>query len=413
MKVLFIHQNFPAQFKFLAPALAEAGHSVFALMPQRANEKVWQGVTVLNYNIARGNIPGLHEWLVDFESKTIRAEAVYRAALAYKENGLSPDVIIAHPGWGESLLIKEVWPDATLALYCEFYYAVSGLDVGFDPEFRKNNPGETGRLIWKNLNNLLHFEYADAGISPTAWQAATYPASFQSKIFICHDGIDTEVIAPNPQISLLLNGDKKVSAGDPVVTFVSRNLEPYRGFHTFMRALPTLLALQPTATIIIVGEENKGYGEVDESGRSWKALLAEEIHPALTTGQWERIHFLGRVPHETFLSVLQVSAVHVYLTYPFVLSWSLLEAMSAGCAVVASDTGPVTEVVMHDITGMLVDFFDAPGLAGEISALLDSPADRRRLGAAARSFVRDNYDLERKCLPQQMAWVECLRAGKT
>jgi len=408
VKVLFIHQNFPGQFKFLAPELVDKGYKVYALIPPTAGVKTWRGVTLLNYEIERGNSPGIHEWLIDFESKTIRAEALYRAALKYRDDGFAPDVIVAHPGWGESLLVKEVWPDAKLGIYCEFYYQAEGLDVGFDPEFTKDDPAEAGRLAWKNINNLLHIQNADAAICPTVWQASTYPTSFREKMSICHEGIDTASITPNTEVSVVLGDGTRLSAGDPVVTFVSRSLEPYRGFHTFMRSLPELLSNCPTTTVIIIGDESKGYGELPTSGHSWKMLLAQEINAAMTPEQWDRIHFLGRIPHDQFLAVLQVASVHVYLTYPFVLSWSLLEAMSVGCAVVGSRTGPVMEVITDEKNGRLVDFFDPSQLSQQICHLLNSPSERSRLGAAARSFVRDNYDLRSKCLPRQIEWIERL-----
>ena len=245
MKILFIHQNFPGQFKFLAPALVQQGHEVVAMTMQKTDAKSWQGVSLVHYIAQRGSTPKVHPWVSDFETKTIRAEACFRAALDMKARGFTPDVIVAHHGWGESLFLKEVWPKAKLGIYCEFYYHPHGADVGFDPEFPATDEGEVCRLRLKNLNNLLHFEVADAGISPTHWQASTFPEPFRSKITVVHDGIDTQAVAPNPDISLTLKKsdgtDLVLSRQSEVITFVNRNLEPYRGYHTFMRALPQLL----------------------------------------------------------------------------------------------------------------------------------------------------------------------------
>ena len=408
MKILFIHQNFPGQFKYLAPALVQQGHTVVAMTMQKTEAKEWQGVRLAPYTATRGTTPKVHPWISDFETKTIRAEACFRAALRMRAKGLNPDLIVSHHGWGESLFLKDVWPQAKLAIYCEFYYHPLGADVGFDPEFPVKDEGEVCRLRLKNLNNLLHFEAADAGISPTHWQASTFPEPFRSKITVVHDGIDTEAVAPNPAVSLTLNGNIKLTRDDEVITFVNRNLEPYRGYHIFMRTLPELFKRRPQARVLIVGADDVSYGARPEEGKKWKDIIASEVRPQISDADWARVHFLGHIPYQHFIPLLQLSTVHVYLTYPFVLSWSLLEAMSVGCAIVASDTQPLREAIRHDDTGRLVDFFDVPGLANEVCALLDDPVARQRLGANARAFAQATYDLKTVCLPRQLQWVQGL-----
>ena len=408
MKILFIHQNFPGQFKFLAPALVKQGHTVVAMTMQKTEAKEWQGVRLAPYTATRGTTPKVHPWISDFETKTIRAEACFRAALRMRAKGLNPDLIVSHHGWGESLFLKDVWPQAKLAIYCEFYYHPRGADVGFDPEFPAEDAGEVCRLRLKNLNNLLHFEVADAAISPTHWQASTFPEPFRSKITVVHDGIDTEAVAPNLAVSLTLNGNIKLTRADEVITFVNRNLEPYRGYHIFMRTLPELFKRRPQARVLIVGADDVSYGARPEEGKKWKDIFASEVRPQISDADWARVHFLGHIPYQHFIPLLQLSTVHVYLTYPFVLSWSLLEAMSVGCAIVASDTQPLREAIRHDDTGRLVDFFDVPGLANEVCALLDDPVARQRLGANARAFAQATYDLKTACLPRQLQWVQGL-----
>ncbi|MCX7175677.1 MAG: glycosyltransferase family 4 protein [Proteobacteria bacterium] len=406
MNILFIHQNFPGQFKFLAPTLASnPAHTVIAMTMQKVSDTEWQGVKLVPYAASRGTTPNVHPWVGDFETKTIRGEACFRAALQLREQGFTPEVIIAHPGWGESLFLKDVWPKAKLGIYSEFYYHSEGADVGFDPEFRASDPGVVCRLRLKNLNNLLHFEIADAGISPTHWQASTFPEPFRSKITVVHDGIDSAAIAPNPDVSLTLGGNLTLTRQDEIITFVNRNLEPYRGYHIFMRALPSILAARPNARVLIVGADDVSYGARPPEGRRWKDVFLEEVKDRL---DMSRVHFLGTVPYAHFVPLLQLSTVHVYLTYPFVLSWSLLEAMSVGCAIVASNTQPLREAIRHDDTGRLVDFFDVNGLTDQVCVLLEDPPARARLGANARSFARANYDLKAVCLPRQLAWVEKL-----
>ena len=410
MNILFIHQNFPGQFKFLAPALVQQGHQVRALLVNKTDAQTWEGVTLVPYQTQRGSTPAIHPWLIDFETKTIRGEACFRAALALKDGGFTPDVIIAHPGWGESLFLKEVWPSAKLGIYCEFYYHARGADMGFDPEFVARDAGEVCRLQLKNLNNILHFEVADAGISPTHWQASTFPEPFRSSISVIHDGIDTAYLLPNPAASLTLNGQLTLTKADEIITFVSRNLEPYRGYHIFMRALPALLKQRPQARVVIVGGDDVSYGARAEAGTTWKSVFIDEVRAQIADADWQRVHFVGHIAYVPFITLLQLSTVHVYLTYPFVLSWSLLEAMSIGCAIVASDTAPLREAIVHDETGRLVDFFDQHALVDEVCQLLEDATLRERLGNNARAFAIKQYDLKTCCLPKQLAWVQALAA---
>lgn len=402
MKILFIHQNFPGQFKHLAPALASAGHDVLAFTMQQNPQTQWQGVKIVNYRALRGTTPNVHPWISDFETKAIRGESAFRAALQLKANGFTPDVIVAHPGWGESLFIKDVWPTAKLAVYCEFFYHAKSRDVGFDPEFPATDPGEACRIKLKNLNNILHFDLADAGISPTHFQANTFPEPFRSKISVVHDGIDTDAVAPDPTVSLTLNGNLKLTRQDEIITFVNRNLEPYRGYHVFMRALPEIMKRRPGAQVLIVGGNDVSYGARPPAGQTWKDIFLNEVREKIDLS---RVYFLGNIPYEYFIPLLQLSTVHVYLTYPFVLSWSLLESMSTGCAIVASNTEPLHEAVTDGDTGLLVDFFDVAGLANKVTDLLDNPDEQKRLGKNAREFAVANYDLKRVCLPKQLEWV--------
>lgn len=412
MNILFIHQNFPGQFKFLAPALVKQGQNVVAMTMQKTVAQDWQGVKLVHYSANQGTTPNIHPWVSDFETKVIRSEACFKAALKMQAAGFDPDIIIAHHGWGESLFLKEVWPQAKLAIYCEFFYQSHGADVGFDSEFPPKDKGDVCRLRLKNLNNLLHFEVADAGISPTNWQASTFPEPFRSKITVVHDGIDTQAVAPNKNVKLTLNGQITLTKDDEIVTFVNRNLEPYRGYHVFMRALPEILKKRPKARILIVGADDVSYGvrpTLQEHGASsWKDVFAAEVRPQISDADWARVHFLGEVPYQHFIPILQLSTVHVYLTYPFVLSWSLLEAMSVGCAIVASDTQPLHEAIKHDETGKLVNFFDHKALIAEVCGLLNTPRERQRLGSNARRFAQKHYDLQAVCLPSQLQWVQGL-----
>ena len=255
MKILFIHQNFPGQFVHLGPALVKAGHEVHALVLKKEAPAEWSGVQIHTYQPTKGTAPGVHPWALDMETKIIRAESVFRKCLELKDQGFRPDAIVAHPGWGESLFVKDVWPDTKLGLYCELNYSEKGNDVGFDPEFASTDPGDSCRLRIKNINNVMHFDIADAVISPTNFQADTYPWPFRGKIKVMHDGVDTQLIKPNPAMAVQVKPGLTLKRSDEVITFVNRNLEPYRGYHIFMRALPRLLKERPNAQVLIVGEK--------------------------------------------------------------------------------------------------------------------------------------------------------------
>lgn len=409
MKILLIHQNFPGQYKHLAPALAAQGHQVVALTCKVKKPQTWQGVHIIPYEIKGASTQGIHPWLADFETKMLRATSCYRGALGLKEQGFEPDVICAHHGWGESMFLKDVWPKARLGLYCELYHLTEHPFVNFDPEFASKNPaGDKLRIRMKNLNNRMHEEVMDAGISPTRFQASTFPDHWQDRLTVAHDGIDTALVRPDPDARLVIENGPVLTRDDEVITFINRNLEPYRGYHVFMRALPDLLKRRPQAHVVMLGGDGTSYGSKPPNGQTWKQIYIDEVRDQISDADWNRVHFLGRVPYDRFLAMMQISRVHVYLTYPFVLSWSLLEAMSAEAAIVASDTPPVREVMTEDETGWMVDFFDRTGLVDRVCDLLDDPATRARLGANARALVQQQYDLKNICLPQHLNWVSHL-----
>ena len=410
MNILFIHQNFPGQFKNLAPALAARGDHCVALTLRVKKPTDWKGVRILPYQITRKPGDGVHPWLVDLNTKLHRGEASMAAAMKLKASGFTPDVIVAHPGWGESLFLRDVWPEARIGLYYELFYQAKAADSGFDPEFaRPDDAMAAQRIRMKNVNNHLHLPLGDMGICPTDFQAASFPKAFRDRISVIHDGIDTEVAKPNPDVVFDLPDGGQVTRKDQVIAFVNRNLEPYRGFHVFMRALPQILRESPDAHVLIVGGEERSYGPAAPDGQTWKAIFTEEVRPQIPDADWARVKFLGKLPYDRFLTLLQVSTAHVYLTYPFVLSWSLLEAMSCGAAIVASNTAPVSEVITHGDEGRLVDFFDTEALAHEIRTVFEDPQMRSELGRRARSHVVANYDLKTIILPKQLEWIDRLK----
>lgn len=397
MKILFVHQNFPGQFKHLVPELLKNPKNeivAFTMNPCSGPKNL----RVIQYQLAKGTAKDIHPWMAETETKVLRGEAAFHAAISLKNEGFSPDLIIAHPGWGESLFLKEVWPNSKLLIYCEFHYAAAGTDVGFDPEFINPDIGDQCRVRLKNINNLLHFEIADAGVSPTEFQKSVFPEPFRSKIDVIHDGIDTQAVKPNPGVWLQL-GPHKLTREDEIITFVNRNMEPYRGYHVFMRALPEILKMRPNARVLLVGGDGVSYGANPPAGKTWKQIFLDEVAADVDLS---RVHFLGNIDYKHFIPLLQLSTVHVYLTYPFVLSWSLLEAMACGCAIVASDTAPLKEAIIDGKTGLLTDFFSPEALASNVIKLLNAPDLRAHLGLEARRFAVDHYDLKSVCLPKML-----------
>jgi glycosyltransferase involved in cell wall biosynthesis len=270
--------------------------------------------------------------------------------------------------------------------------------VGFDPDHPPSlDDGPRART--RNIGNLIGLDAVDLGQCPTRWQRSVYPDHYHSRLRVVHDGVDTRAVAPNPKARLTLPNGRELSAGDEVLTYVARNLEPYRGFHTFMRSLPEILSRRPKAQAVIVGGDNVSYGAAAPAGTCHREMLLKELGDSLDLS---RVHFLGWTPYSTFLNVLQVSRAHVYLTYPFVLSWSMLEAMSAECLVIGSRTPPVQEVISHGENGLLVDFFNTREIAETVVNALGAPAEFATIRRNARRTAVKRYDLHTVCLPAQL-----------
>jgi glycosyltransferase involved in cell wall biosynthesis len=403
MRILFIHQNFPGQFKHLAPALAARGHEVVALGINRPPTAL-PGIKVVLHKpqctaAARPGDPdaaALHE----LRNKMERGASVARALKALQRTGFTPDLICAHPGWGEAFYVKDVVPDAKLLVYAEYFYQAHGGDSHFDPEFSQPNEGHQQRLHTKNMHLMHALMHADRGLSPTEFQRDRHPEPLRQRIDVIHDGIDTQRFAPSEHAYISLrNAGLRLTAQDEVVTFAVRELEPYRGYHIFMRALPELLARRPKAHVIIVGGNGASYGAAAPAGTTWRNIFHDEVAGRIDP---QRVHFVGKLPHATLTQLMQVSTVHTYLTYPFVLSWSLMEAMSVGCLIVASDTAPVREHIRHGENGLLVDFFDPHALADTIVQAIERREELGPLREAARAHVVAHLDLVTTCLPAQI-----------
>lgn len=407
LNILFIHQNFPGQYKHIAPALAKRGHNVRAIGMSAFQSTA--DITYYSYKNQRGTTANAHPWVIDYEAKIIRAEACAKLCKSLLDEGYTPDVICVHPGWGEALFLRDVWPSAKQLHFVEFFYGADGRDMNFDPEFPSVDFSGRCRLTAKNTNNLLNLQAMDAGISPTHWQFSTVPDAFQKKISVIHDGVDTNFLSPDDSVKISVKDvDGKLLQADcntPVITFINRNLEPSRGYHSFMRSLPKIMQALPDAKIVIIGGDQVSYGKAPKEG-TWKEIYRNEVHSEINE---DRVFFLGRIPYDIYTSVMRLSKCHIYLTYPFVLSWSMLEVMSLGGIVLGSSTPPVEEVIEDTKNGFLVDFFDYEAIAQKTVDIMQlSDEQRKKIRHQARKTIIENYDLDLVCLPKQIALIESL-----
>lgn len=404
MRILLVHQNFPGQFVHLAPALIERGHQVLALTGSNNPNQIRIPVARYAWEPKAFDAEGFR-LAKTFADMSYRGEAVAAAAQILSEkHSFVPDVVFGTPGWGEMLFLPQVWPKARRLLYGEFFYAPDGPNEGFDPEFQKTSVRSRITIAAGRAHLLMSSVDARKILAPTRWQAQSFPDYLQNRISVIHDGIDTARVAPDASVRVTIpDTGVDVQHGDELLTLINRNLEPSRGFHIFMRALPAVLAARPNARVVIIGGDERSYSPVPGPGKTWRQVMLDEVGGQLDQS---RVHFVGKVPYQMFVDLMRVTRVHAYLTYPFVLSWSLLEAMSAGAFVIGSRTPPVEEVIKDGVNGRLVDFFDVPGWS---AALIDALANSEKADAmrvAARKTVVDGYDLRSVCLPKLIEFVE-------
>ncbi len=398
MKIIFLHSNFPAQFRHLANVLARNPDNRVVFGTAR-REGQMQGVYKVVYSQLRKPHKETHHYVKPLEDAVLQGQAVYRELDKLKSDGFIPDVVYGHSGWGAPMFIKDIFPKSRLLCYFEWFYRSSGSDVGFDPE-EPVTLDDLLRIRMKNTPILTDLYSCDAGLCPTFWQLSQFPAEFQSKIRILHDGVDTDYFSPRKDEKLILPEIKlDLSQAEEVITYVSRGLEPYRGFPQFMETASLLMARRKKCHFVVVGEDRVAYGKKRSDGKTFKQALLEKYDFDMS-----RLHFTGRLPYGQYLKVLRASSVHVYLTRPFVLSWSMLEAMSTGCLIVASDTHPVREVMENNVNGLLVNFFNVREIADRIEEALENSDQMQIIRQNARQTIVDKYNLA-KLLPEHITWI--------
>jgi glycosyltransferase involved in cell wall biosynthesis len=404
MNYLFLHQNFPAQYRHVVRQLADQGDNQIYFITQ-PNDNAMVGVHKITYPRDQRGIINCHAYSAEIDRAIYTGATVAEVCRRLHEEGFRPDLIVGHSGWGETLFVKDVFPDTPVLANFEFFYHAEGVDVGFDPEYVSlfNDPS---RLRVRNGVTLLAFQGADWGHSATHWQRSLHPPEMQSRISVLHEGIDTQLIRPRPKGSFKVPKSSRVlTRQDEVVTYVARNLEPYRGFHIFMRSLPQLLRRRKRAHVVIVGGDGVSYGAPPPPRSTFRETLLAEVGDKLDL---ERVHFTGMLPYDEYLKLLQVSSAHVYLTYPFVLSWSFIEAMASGCLIIGSATAPVLEVLRDGENGLTVDFFSPRKLANLIESALANPQRMEPLRRAARATAVAQFDLNGVVLPRWRALFDDL-----
>lgn len=401
MRFLLTHPNFPSQLRSVAQVLAANPQNEVVFLTNAAQGEI-PGVKKLIYTPKREPAPQTHHYTRGFEQAILHGQAAFEACLTARNAGFYPDLIFGHAGWGPSLFLKDVFPRTPLALNFEWFYHAHGTDCDFDPSDPLTHDDEA-RIRMKNATLLADLAACDGGVCATRYQYEQFPKHLRSNLVIGHEGIDVNFFKPNPGGKLVLaDGKLDLSGVDEIVTYATRGMEPYRGFPQFIEAAHLLLQARPNAHIVIAGDDRVAYGKQAPDGKTYKQLLLEKfpLDPA-------RTHFVGSLPYGEYVKLLQCTKAHVYLTRPFVLSWSMLEAMACGALVVASNTPPVQEVITDGINGLMVDFFKPDELAATLDRVLAAPTNYDQMREKARETVVAKYDMT-SCLKHKLAWLSGL-----
>jgi glycosyltransferase involved in cell wall biosynthesis len=399
MRYLFLHQSFPGQFHKIIKALASDPTNEVVFICQNRHMESIPGVKCFQFQSEMPNPKG-HHYVYSLQNAVVQGQAVYQVAATLKEQGFYPEVIVGHSGWGCNLYMKDLFPNARLVAYCEWFFRARGSDLDFDPT-RPVSADLACLTRTANDSFLLDLATCDAALSPTFWQRSQFPVEYHDKIAVIHDGVDTEIHRPLQDAKLILPRiGLNLSGCSEIVTYVARGKDLYRGFPQFMETVAIILERRPQCQFVIVGSDQVAYGPSPEGFANYKEMVCSRL-----LLDWRRVHFTGMLNSQEYINVLQASAVHVYLTYPFVLSWSLLEAMACGCLLVASDTPPVTEVVQDGMNGLLVDLFSPAAIADAIAKALDDPGATQEIRRQARRTVLERYDIK-NLLPLQIQFLQ-------
>jgi glycosyltransferase involved in cell wall biosynthesis len=393
----------PGQFRYLSQALANDPKHKVVFVTKRDDCNI-KNVHKVVYKTEEKGSSVTHNYLKYTQASILQGQEVWRVCRELKKEGFTPDVVIAHPGWGDALYIKDIYENVPVLSYFEYYYHGHGHDINFDPEYSQVRDANPWALV-RNTTNIFNLINADWGISPTFWQRDIHPEKFHNKISVIHDGVDTDMICPTEGAEITLTNGTKLNQDSEVITYIARSLEPCRGFHTFMRSLERIQKARPNAHVLVIGGDDVTYGDSLPGGVTFRQLLLSEVNVDLN-----RVHFFGRIPYPQLMAMLRISTAHIYLTYPFILSWSMLEAMATECVIVGSNTGPVKEIIKDGSNGFLVDFFSPEELASKVIEVIKRRDELDHVRKTARETIKARYDLK-YILPLQIELIEALASG--
>ena len=403
MNILFIHRNFPAQFKYLAQELAKDLRNNVVFVTNNTKTNASGRIKKVVYKLKRKVPDDCHRYLRFYEESIIHGQAAAEAIIQLRTQGFVPDVIYGH-SWGSSLFVKDIYPDVPYIADIEWYYNPTNSDVDFGGKTPDIN--DRARLSCKNAHILQDLVRCDYGITPTYWQREQIPKIFHEKIKVIHEGINTDICKPDNKAKFKIANSKiTLTNKDEVLTYATRGMEEYRGFPEFMKAASAVMKQRPNLQVVVAGEDRVCYGKFLKDD-TWKTKMLRELE-----FDESRIHFVGSLPYQEYIKLLQISSAHVYLTYPFVLSWSMLEAMAIGCCIIGSNTAPVTEVIKDGYNGILTDFYDIDGMVEKINKVLDNPEEYEQIRQNARETVVKNYNLK-DLLKEQINFLRNAAKGK-
>jgi glycosyltransferase involved in cell wall biosynthesis len=397
MKILFIHQNFPGQFRESLPRLADSKNHQIVFLTQRKVDKPPPGYAVAVYDVKHKTAEGVHRLARLFDGQVAAGYAVRSACVELKKRGFVPDLVVGHVGWGETMFVHDVYPDAPLAAYFEYYFIPKGGAVASDPEFPEA-PDVPTLLHARTAMNYLSLARAASGFTATEWQKQTFPKVFHPSMSVLHEGVRADLLLPDhtSPLTATVKG-VRFSRDDELVTYIARNLEPMRGVHTMLRSLPSLQKARPNARVAVIGGDDVSYGQKLANNQTYRGRLVTELGDSV---DWSRVHFLGNIPYPDLVTLLKLARVHIYLTVPFVVSWSMLEAMALEKVVIASDVAPVRQFIESGKNGVLVDFFKPQQLAEAMADVLARPDPYRPMREAARQTILATYDFNTIAYPE-------------
>jgi glycosyltransferase involved in cell wall biosynthesis len=278
--------------------------------------------------------------------------------------------------------------------------------MDFRPDFPSTELNNL-RARARNAMLLLDLENCDRGYSPTQWQRDRLPAVFHDKVRVIFDGIDTSLWRPLPEGPRHL-GERVFPPELKLVSYATRGMESMRGFDIFMKVAKRVCDRRRDVLFLVAGEDRVCYGgdQAVTGSKTFKEWVLSQDQYDLS-----RFLFLGLIPASQLVQLFNIVNLHIYLTVPFVLSWSLMDALACGATILASATAPVQEMVRHGENGLLADFFDIEGMAAIVEHVLDHPEVYAHFREAGVAMIRERYSLD-LCLPQMLALYEdALLAG--